>query len=218
MLEPVSAAIGLGVVGVQVGATAYRLQKLWGEMKEVPDNIRHLLEQLKIVSSQLSNAELLPSSARVEQQCLDRCQEAHKELTRVASELENQLQARGKFRQKTVALKAIMNQDILKKHERRLKAALNMLKLDLQISAMYFLLSPIIKQKARIPANSKSRNKGQETTELLHAQTIQNSTHFSAQNAHAKAVTATLSVITESQAEARCVFIQSYIYINIILY
>lgn len=153
-MEPVSAAIGLGVVGLQVGATTYKLQKLWGEIKEVPDNIQDLLEQLETVSAQLSNAELLPSSAQAEQQCLDRCQKTHRDLTKLVSELEKRLQASGKLRQKAVALKVIMNNDILEKHKERLKAALDMLKLDLQLSTRYLLVS-IIKQKARILANRK---------------------------------------------------------------
>lgn len=135
-MEVSSAIIGFVAIGAQLGATAIKLKKLWDQIKDIPDGLRDLLDSLEQVSSLLSDAELL-SSLQEENltKSIQRCRRTYEDLDDMSKELEKSLtNTKGRLKQRFVALRAVMKQDIFEKHEKRLEGALDTFSSILQLS------------------------------------------------------------------------------------
>ncbi|KAK0384165.1 hypothetical protein NLU13_8254 [Sarocladium strictum] len=138
-MDPASAIVGFTVVGVQLGATALKLKRLWGQMRDLPDDVEELLASLERVSSLLTRAEPLTSPRRPEAglllACLENCQGSRRRLEDMAGELEAKLGRKGGLRRKMMALRTVMNKDLLEKYKSQLRDALHMFSFALEISS-----------------------------------------------------------------------------------
>lgn len=144
MAEALSvAASGLAIaqVATQVGVAVFKLKQLLDEVKDVPDNIADLMQQIDCLDPTLFEAECnfsetgLPSilwNDVAAKRSTTYCRHALKALTELVEELSHQVNSPRKFHQVIVSVKVVLKKATIKKLEKRLENAIRMLSLAQQ--------------------------------------------------------------------------------------
>jgi hypothetical protein len=136
-MEPASAGLGIAMVGVELGYTAFKLKNLWDQICEVPGDLRDLLSRLEHTARLLHDAEPSTASEGANAAILADCRRTHKKLEDMTKEIDSKLQRGGRWRQKAVAVRAITMKDIFEKCKSQLRDALETLSLALQFLNRY---------------------------------------------------------------------------------
>ncbi|KAI0843876.1 hypothetical protein F5Y00DRAFT_267139 [Daldinia vernicosa] len=137
------AANGIAVaqIAIQVGGTAVKLKQLWDEVKDVPDDITDLMDQLDCLDPVLWEVENgfnkveLPSilwDDLASKSTSRYCRKALENLTAMVEELNLEISSAKKGWRKIKAVKVLLQKDSIKKLERRLEKAVRMLTLAQQ--------------------------------------------------------------------------------------
>lgn len=139
-----ASGVAVAQVAGTVGAAALKLKKLWEEVRDVPESIRDLLEQIDCLDPALWEAERnlarndLPPllwSGDVAQRSTTYCRKALTRLTELVDDLDALLhrspnraqRRRDRLAMKVACVKIILRKDELVSLERRLEAAVRML-------------------------------------------------------------------------------------------
>ncbi len=137
-------ASGIAVVqGAQVlGQAVLSLSRLWREVRDVPETIRDLLENLELAGEMAAEIEtellcLSPGSLSTYQRLVvQRCHQAHKDLGDLVSDLAADIAASRRRKKILARAKVVLKKDILEGYEKRLRRACRLLNcaLELRIS------------------------------------------------------------------------------------
>jgi len=143
-------ALGIAASGIAVAQAAgsaagivLKLKRLWDDIKDVPESIQDLMEQIEYLGLALSEAEellgynpgqaaLSPPSKRAAQQCLDYYRKSWQNLSHLVDELSAQINSNSRVGRKLGHLKFVLKKEQFKTLERRLRGAVSMLQLAQQ--------------------------------------------------------------------------------------
>lgn len=137
------AASGIAIAQVtsQVGKSVIKLKQLLDEIRDVPDDIDDLMQQIDCLDPAIFEAETnfndtgLPSilwNDTAAKRSTAYCRSALKALTELVDELSLHIQHSRNLRRKVGAVKVLLKKDMLKKLEKRLESAVRMLTLAQQ--------------------------------------------------------------------------------------
>ncbi|KAI1464187.1 uncharacterized protein F4812DRAFT_453064 [Daldinia caldariorum] len=137
------AASGIAVaqIAVQVGGAVIKLKQLWDEVKDVPDDVADLMDQIDCLDPVLWEAENsfngsgLPSTFwddLASRSTTTYCRKALRNLTTIVDDLNNQITNVKKGRRRITAVKVLLQKDLIQKLEKRLENAVRMLMLAQQ--------------------------------------------------------------------------------------
>jgi hypothetical protein len=135
-------AIGIVASGIAIGqATAaittslLQLKSLWNELRDVPDELRHLVRELEIVylvlaesEDQLAAKSGSPASRSLEL-ALQLTDDGAKELKSLVDDLQAELKQNQRWKGKFVAAKVVLKRDQIKRFKSRLKTCIRLLTL-----------------------------------------------------------------------------------------
>jgi hypothetical protein len=128
-------ASGIAVTqGAQVlGQAILSLSRLWGEVRDVPDTIRHLVDDVEL-AGQLVGAietELLDSSpesfSTLQYLIIQRCRQAHKDFSDLVNDLGGEIAASRRRKKLQARANVVLKKDVLERYEKRLWRALRLL-------------------------------------------------------------------------------------------
>ncbi|KAI2469516.1 hypothetical protein F4781DRAFT_213381 [Annulohypoxylon bovei var. microspora] len=140
-LAVAASGIAIAQISAQVGGAVFKLKQLWEEVKDVPDDIADLMEQIDCLSPVLWEAENNFNQGDLPPLVWDRlastsntlyCRKALQSLTAMVDELNHHINSARKGRRKIAAVKVLLKKDSLKKMEKRLENAIRMLTLAQQ--------------------------------------------------------------------------------------
>ncbi|KAI1317632.1 hypothetical protein F5Y16DRAFT_145306 [Xylariaceae sp. FL0255] len=145
-------------VAAQVGSSIIMLKKLWDELQEVPTSIADLLEQIDCLAPILSQAEQSFRQADLPQILWDNamadtsamyCRKALVALSDLIDDLSAQLNSSSKRRVKIACVKILLKKDQIKRLEKKLQRAVQLLTLAQQsyLVALATLQPQMIMQK-----------------------------------------------------------------------
>jgi hypothetical protein len=131
-MDPATAVVTFATAIAQVTLASVKLKRLWEQMSDIPEDVRHLIDNLEIIELLLSEMNQLQSGSGWPQdpymaRCQRLCTTAHKELETSVKELEKKLETKGRFGRKMVAARATLHRDILDSQGKRLESAMNLL-------------------------------------------------------------------------------------------
>ncbi|KAH9894487.1 hypothetical protein F4778DRAFT_794537 [Xylariomycetidae sp. FL2044] len=137
------AASGIAVAQIttQVGTAVIRLKQLWDQVKDVPDDIAYLLEQLDCLDPILCEIEAtfdqpgistIVANNAAARRSAAYCREASKALAELVDDMSLQLINTRGVRQKIKSVKILLKKDTLRKYEKRLRHAVQILSLAQQ--------------------------------------------------------------------------------------
>src|SRR3569833_3360963 len=133
MAEALGIAASGSAVAQAAGSAAgivLKLKRLWDDIKDVPESIQDLMEQIEYLGLALSEAEellgynpgqaaLSPPSKRAAQQCLDYYRKSWQNLSHLVDELSAQINSNSRVGRKLVHLKFVLKKEQFKTRGRR---------------------------------------------------------------------------------------------------
>ncbi|RYP89920.1 hypothetical protein DL770_003941 [Monosporascus sp. CRB-9-2] len=140
-LSVAASSIAIAQVTSQVGIAVVKLKKFCDEVKDVPDDIADLLQQIDCLDPALWEAENsfestgLPAmlwNDAAAKRSTTYCRNALKALTEIVDEMAVQINHPKRLNRKVASVKVILRKDTLKKLEKRLENAVRMLTLAQQ--------------------------------------------------------------------------------------
>ncbi|OTA68467.1 hypothetical protein K449DRAFT_322913 [Hypoxylon sp. EC38] len=136
-----ASGIAIAQISTQVGGTVLKLKRLWDEVKDVPDDIADLMEQIECLDPTIWEIENSFNQSGLPPLIWDElasrsttvyCRKALQNLTGMVDELSLYINNAKKGRRKIAAIKVLLKKDSLRKLERRLENAVGMLSLAQQ--------------------------------------------------------------------------------------
>jgi len=132
-----ASGIGIASLALQVGDCIVRLKGFWDAVKDAPEEINHLIEEIETLSSVLSDFETseqpeLNLGRESTSKCLQFCKKAVGILDSVVKDIEANI----KKRKRVGSVKAVLKRDAIEKLRERLMTAQSMLMLS---NNMYLL-------------------------------------------------------------------------------
>ncbi|RYP11636.1 hypothetical protein DL767_011113 [Monosporascus sp. MG133] len=136
-----ASSIAIAQVTSQVGVAVVKLKKFCDEVKDVPDDIADLLQQIDCLGPALWEAENtfestgLPAmlwNDAAAKRSMTYCRNALKALTEIVDEMAAQINHPKRLNRKVASVKIVLRKDTLKKLEKRLENAVRMLTLAQQ--------------------------------------------------------------------------------------
>jgi hypothetical protein len=126
-----ASGIGIASLALQVGDCIVRLKGFWDAVKDAPEEIKHLIEEIETLSSVLSDFETseqpeLNLGHESTSRCLQFCKKAVGILDSVVMEVEANI----KRRRALGSVKAVLRRDAIEKLKERLMSAQSMLMLS----------------------------------------------------------------------------------------
>ena len=139
-------SVGFATLAAQVAKRVVKLKSYWEEMKDVPEDIEDLLEQLHIFSEILDDIKndqkqnpisplLLDSTSTL--RCLTLCKQAVERLQGLVDELFSDIQKRNKMKRTWASAKVILGKDKLERYKKKLERAVSLLSLSQQSYTRY---------------------------------------------------------------------------------
>ncbi|KAI1374189.1 hypothetical protein F4677DRAFT_172830 [Hypoxylon crocopeplum] len=131
-----ASGIAIAQISAQVGGAVFKLKQLWDEIKDVPDDIADLMEQIDCLDPVLWQTENIVNESNPSALAWDElasksttiyCRKALQNLTDMVDELSRQIHTSKKGRRTLSAVKVLLKKDSLKKLEKRLEIAVRML-------------------------------------------------------------------------------------------
>jgi hypothetical protein len=133
-----ASGIGIASLALQVGDCIVRLKSFWGAVKDAPEEIRHLMEEIEMLTFVLGDQPKLADPAApptpepasfTSSRCLQLCKKAMEILNAVLMEVEGGIAKRKKMG----SVKAVLKRDVIEKMRERLVSAQGLLMLSNQI-------------------------------------------------------------------------------------
>ncbi len=115
------------------------LTRLWGEVRDVPETIRHLVEDLELSGQIVAEieTELLgssPDSLSISQRLvIERCRQAHRDLSDLVDDLGADIASLRRQKKLFARVKVLLKKDSLEKYEKRLQRAWRFLNFAVQL-------------------------------------------------------------------------------------
>jgi hypothetical protein len=127
----VASGMGIASLALQVGDCIVRLKGFWDAVKDAPEEIKHLIEEIETLSIVLSDFETseqleLNLGRESTSRCLQLCKKAIGVLDSVVKELGAEI----KRRKRVGSVKAVLKKDVIDKMRERLMTAQSMLMLS----------------------------------------------------------------------------------------
>jgi hypothetical protein len=133
----VASSIAVGGLGRQIGKSIVAAVRIWNQLKDVPEEIQDLLEELELLeplfadmADHLKQHDIPPevwddSSAK---RSLEFAKKARKTLKKLVADIDEAINSSPRrFKRRVVSVKALMKEDTLKRLEKRLEKALSLL-------------------------------------------------------------------------------------------
>jgi hypothetical protein len=121
-----ASGIGIASLAIQVGDSILKLKSFWEAVKEAPEDIKHLIDEIEILSLVLSEigkesdeGEEPPIASPSASKCQELCQKGLKALQDVVHELESEM----KKRKRVGSVKAVLKKGTVDKLKDRLRSA-----------------------------------------------------------------------------------------------
>ncbi|KAM0329485.1 hypothetical protein ACHAQA_004794 [Verticillium albo-atrum] len=139
-LEAIGLGFGAASFAADLTVAIFKLKQLWNEVKEVPDEVESILENLEAVGLTLKNLEKQLSHDAIPPELRDHvlssplrfARRAHTSLQEVIDTLNTELRGSKGIRKRFTSVKAVLRKPTLQQLERKLKFALNTLLLAVQ--------------------------------------------------------------------------------------
>lgn len=140
VLGLVASGLSVAQIAGSIVTTGIKVKALLDEVKDAPDNLKHMLEHIELLtpilceatitgyeSAGTTNSLTLAATSHL-QQALKRCQEASEQLERLAINLISQIDtARGGVRRKRAMVKVVLKKGMLAEYEMRLQRTIQLL-------------------------------------------------------------------------------------------
>lgn len=135
-----ASGVALAQVAGQIMTTSIAIKRLFDDVRELPENLRTLLDQINILTPVLVEASCGATGSFAVPSALDvalgtaatHCSQALDQLTVLATELSEQIaQSRG-LKRRLIAIKIALRKDLVAKHEKRLSNAVQLLSIAQQ--------------------------------------------------------------------------------------
>ena len=151
----VASGVTIGALGAQVTIGVVKLKSLWNKIKDAPENLRDLIEELELLSQLLADAERdqerNPLSGLVldphsKSQCLQYCKKSVIQLKKLTDDFADALETKGKLRKTWSSAKIVFKNDETRRFESKLKRSIRLLSISLQLYQKSVLLIPYPKK------------------------------------------------------------------------
>jgi hypothetical protein len=137
MAEPGAISIGMGIasLAIQIGDSILKFKEFWDSVKEAPEEVQWLIEEIQTLSNVLSEMGLNDTSGEVPlirpeymAKCLELCQKSADILETLLGELAVEIRKR----KRVGGFKAVLKKGTIERLKERLKSAQFMLMLSNQ--------------------------------------------------------------------------------------
>lgn len=137
----VASGISIATLAAQITSSVVKLKSYWDQVKEAPEDLTFLIEEIEDLSLLLSDIEddqrRNPISAVLLERssvsrCLEHCKRAASRLSELADDLGADLEAPNKLKNKWGSAKVLLKKDKIEKYRSRLERALRLLSLSHQ--------------------------------------------------------------------------------------
>jgi hypothetical protein len=147
ILGIVAGGIAVGQASTAVGNALLKLKNLCQAVKDLPNSIESLAGEVECLSPMLLEAERqldqqmpgrLPSSpfSGATRQSIEQCRSAWQALSDLVDGMSHRTQSRTRFNHKLESVKIVLKKDQLRTLETKLKRAVTVLQLALQLNTM----------------------------------------------------------------------------------
>lgn len=154
VLGLVSSVIAVAELAGRVASSAATLKRLWDEVKDVPEEVNALTEQLELLHPFLAEMEieLLQASDTTRnfnaaKRALDYCRRAGSDLESLVEDMQQQIFTTRGLKKKIAKVKVALKKDQIHDYKRRLSSILHLLSLSQQSYLMYVSLMASCKVK-----------------------------------------------------------------------
>lgn len=147
VLGVVASGIAVVQMTTEIGGAVVKLKRLWDRVEQVPHQIRDILSDMTVLEPLLAEIQRefksseLPEggwNSSLASQSASYCTQAQKTLIEMVEELDGRIMgAKSKTRQMARAAKVLMRKDDLDRMQERLRSALDMLQLSVNLYTAY---------------------------------------------------------------------------------
>ena len=138
VLGAVASGISIVTLAAQIAASVVKLKSYWNQIKDAPEDIMLLIDELDdlrlllcaIEKDQSRNPISSPiMDDTVASRCLEHCRRGADRLQNLVDELSTNIYASNRLRSKWASTKVVLKKDDIKKYKTHLKAAIRLLSL-----------------------------------------------------------------------------------------
>ena len=137
-----ASGVTIGALGAQITIGVVKLKSLWNQIKDAPEDLRDLIEELEMLSQLLADAERdqeqNPLSGLVldphsKSQCLRYCKKSVIQLKELTDDFADALETKGKLRKTWSSAKIVFKKNETRRFESKLKRSIRLLSISLQL-------------------------------------------------------------------------------------
>ena len=137
----VASGISIATLAAQIAGSIVKLKSYWNEVKDAPEDIWLLMEELEgfktlfsIIQGNLQRDSISNTTAASisASECLDNCQKGAKRLQKLTNDLYTDINASRGTKLRWVSAKVVMKKDKIKRYKSRLKSSIGLLSLSYQ--------------------------------------------------------------------------------------
>lgn len=131
----VASGIAVGQLTAEIGRSIVKLKGLWDEVKEAPDTVQCMIDELDLLQLTLEGIEkdMDDKTAAIFVPALEpvmkHCQAAGQSLSNIANDFKSQITASRSARRGLGKLRVALDKDVIQKHANRLQSAIRLLSL-----------------------------------------------------------------------------------------
>ena len=140
----VASGVSIGTLAAQATSSLIKLKGYWNQVRDAPEDIQDLLEELEILSHVLAQIEddqrENPLSTEVSgstSECLLYCKQGVDRLEKITAGIQSDLKASSRFKRKWGSAKVLFKTHQVDKYKARLERAIRLLSLSHQIYTRY---------------------------------------------------------------------------------
>jgi hypothetical protein len=147
VLGVVASGIAISQAAQTVGGAVFSLSRLWKEVKDVPDTIQHILEELELAGRIVATieAELMASVSgtstwpsgdglsSIQYLAIQRCRQVHKDLSDLVDDLAADIASSRRRKRAKAKVRVVLKKEALESYEKRLQKALRFVDSAVQI-------------------------------------------------------------------------------------
>ena len=142
VLGAVASGVTMGALAGQIALSVLKLKSFLEAIKDAPENIRFLIDEIESVQFLLADIEdgfpQNPYAERLVQnhsisRCLLLCERGVEKLTRLVNEIDTELHKVGFLRRKLAGVKLVWRRDRLDKYNTELESSVRLLALSYQV-------------------------------------------------------------------------------------
>ena len=142
----IASGISIGTLAVQITSSIAKLKDCWSQIKEAPEDIRMLVEEIEdlhllLCDIENDRAQNPMSSALLDKvsaaRCIEHCKRGANRLKELVDDLENEIYRRSGLKRKWASTKAVLEKTKIEKYKSRLENAVRLLSLAYQCYTRY---------------------------------------------------------------------------------